>query len=229
MLDHGPHYSEDSSTSSTNQLKLSPNVQTDDWSEGVSVNTKMDPLPVGLSTFQHHHQHSHHQESDEGWEEVQQCVEEGEKDLGEVTGTDSWVEELGGLAGNSTFFSYSLWDYDQANTEDRYPDNLHHLSQTGDWFEGVSVNTRLGSLRVGLSTSHHHHQHFHRQESEEDWEEVEQCVEEGEENICDINAREEEVNCQREEGGKGVGRQLEEGEWAGGGERGRFLQIHTPG
>ena len=138
-------------------------------------------------------------------------MEEGEEDMGDMK--DSWAKEQDGLADTSSFFC--TWAYDQAYSEDGYPDNLHHLSQTDNWSEGVSSNTRLGSLPACCSPSEHHDQYSHHQE----------LGEEGDENICDINAMEEEVNCQKEEGRdyscKEVRRQLEEGEWAGGGgERG---------
>ena len=104
VSDYGQHFSEDISTSSTNQLNLSSK----NWSGHVSTNTRLGSLLVGLCTSHHQDQHSHHQESGQDREEVEQCVEEGEEDVGEVNGTDSWAEEQGGLAGTSSFFSYRL-------------------------------------------------------------------------------------------------------------------------
>ena len=113
----------------------------------------------------------------------------------------------------------------QAHSEDGYPDNLHHLSQTDDWSEGVSVYTRLGSLPVGCSASQHHDQNAHYQEFGKD-------KEEEEENLCDTNAREEELNCHHvkdDKGGSSKGERLEEERDESASPTGGFLQIHTPG
>ena len=142
---------------------------------------------------------------------MKQYVEEGEEDMADVNATDSWAEEQGVLAGTSSLFPYSVWAYDQACSEDGHPDNLHHLSKNDDTSEGVASNARPGSLPDGLSTSQHHDQYSHQQDLGKDKEEEFQWMEEGEENICGVNAREEEVNCQKE------------GDWAGGGEIGECL------
>ena len=281
MSDNGQNYSKDTSTSSANELKPSPDIQTAEWSEGVSVNTTPGPLKVDLSTSQHHHQHFHSQESEEDWEEleeyvedsleeyeedsleeyVEDSVEEYVEDSVEVNGTDSWAEKLEGLTTAFLSLLDNVWYYDPANS-DGYQHSIPHLSRADDRSEGVSVNTRPCSMPVYCSTTHHHHQHDHHhhyqesgedwevevntrpdslpvycstyhhhhqyfhhryQESGEDWEVEVQWMPEGEEKICDVNAREEGVesrrDCQKEEGRdhshQGVGRRLE-GERAGG-------------
>ena len=118
-------------------------------------------------------------------------MEEGEEDMGEVNATDSWAEEQGGLAGSPSFLPYSVWADDQAHSEDGYPDNLHHLSQTG--MRAFLSTPDWARCQSAASPSQHHDQHSHYQEFGKD-------KEEGEENLCDINSREEEVNRQKEEG-----------------------------
>ena len=85
----------------------------------------------------------------------------------------------------------SGWDYDQAHSGDGYPDNLHHLSQTG--MRAFLSTPDWARCQSAASPSQHHDQHSHYQEFGKD-------KEEGEENLCDINSREEEVNRQKEEG-----------------------------
>ena len=72
------------------------------------------------------------------------------------------VQEQDGLAGTSSFLPYSVWAYDQAYSEEGYPDNLRNMTphnQTKNWSEGDSGNARLRSLLVGCSTSTHHDQY----------------------------------------------------------------------
>ena len=103
MSDHGQHYSEGSSTSSTSQLILSPNIQSGNWSERVPTNTRLRSLPVGLSS-PNHDQHYHYQESEKDREEVEQCVQKGEEDIGDVNATDSWAEEQEVLVSTSSHY-----------------------------------------------------------------------------------------------------------------------------
>ncbi|CAL8398227.1 unnamed protein product [Arctogadus glacialis] len=172
VSENGQPYSKESSTSSTNQLKLSPNIQTGNWSKPVSTNTRLGSLPVGLSTSQHQDQHPHYQEPEEDRQEMEKCVEEGEEDMGEVNSKDSCAEE-----------------------------------------------------DVGCSASQHHDQNAHYQEFGKD-------KEEEEENLCDTNAREEELNCHHvkdDKGGSSKGERLEEERDESASPTGGFLQIHTPG
>ena len=115
MSDYGQHYSEDSSTISTistNQHEQSAHNPTENLSGCVSGNTIVACLPVSLSTSHHHDQHSHHQECGQEKKE-EYWGEEGEEYLGEVNGTDSWVEDQEGLAGTSLFVSYYKYYHHQ--------------------------------------------------------------------------------------------------------------------
>ncbi|CAL8320894.1 unnamed protein product [Boreogadus saida] len=62
------------------------------------MESRLGSLPVGLSTSQHQDQHPHYQESEEDRQEMEQCVEEGEEDMGEVNSTDSCAEEKVGCS-----------------------------------------------------------------------------------------------------------------------------------
>ena len=111
----------------------------------------------------------------------------------------------------------------QAHSEDGYPDNLHHLSQTG--MRAFLSTPDWARCQSAASPSQHHDQHSHYQEFGKD-------KEEEEENLCDTNAREEELNCHHvkdDKGGSSKGERLEEERDESASPTGGFLQIHTPG